>query len=114
VENSLLTFHILNNNYLSKAENDLRLFFKTFNKNLEHKDRKELVVLNNIEFKSIKKQYEYIGREYNGYNQLLYNKINELEHELAKERLEKELIKQNLEMNTRIHELQIKLLKNVS
>ena len=75
----LSIFNIIDVKYTSEAENDLRQFFKNLNKILTIEGRKELVILNSEELKTVKREYKHIGNDYIGSTQGLQDKIKELE-----------------------------------
>ena len=75
----LSIFNIIDVKYTSEAENDLRQFFKNLNKVLNIEGRKELIILNSEELKTVKREYKHIGNDYIGSTQGLQDKIKELE-----------------------------------
>ena len=138
VDISLSLFHMVDNKYMSKAENDVKHLFNVFDKSLNvdsndetlNKKRKEIVVLNDKEYKQITEHYKLIGLKYIGSTQFLQDKVQELQNEIKIINLNKEIevqkltnenemLKREIQTNAKIHELEkrtleleLKLLKN--
>ena len=138
VDISLSLFHMVDNKYISKAETDVKHLFNVFDKSLNvestdetlNKKRKELVVLNDKEYKQITEHYKLIGLKYIGSTQFLQDKVQELQNEIKIINLNKEIeiqkltnenemLKREIQTNIKIHELEkrtleleLKLLKN--
>ena len=138
VDISLSIFHMVDNKYMSKAENDVKHLFNVFDKSLNvdstdetlNKKRKEIVVLNDKEYKQINEHYKLIGLKYIGSTQFLQDKVQELQNEIKIINLNKEIevqkltnenemLKREIQTNAKIHELEkrtleleLKLLKN--
>jgi hypothetical protein len=138
VDISLSLFHMVDNKYMSKAENDVKHLFNVFDKSLNvdstdetlNKKRKEIVVLNDKEYKQINEHYKLIGLKYIGSTQFLQDKVQELQNEIKIINLNKEIevqkltneneiLKREIQTNSKIHELEkktleleLKLLKN--
>jgi len=138
VDISLSIFHMVDNKYMSKAENDVKHLFNVFDKSLNvdssnetlNKKRKELVVLNDKEYKQINEHYKLIGLKYIGSTQFLQDKVQELQNEIKIINLNKEIevqkltnenemLKKEIQTSIKIHELEkrtleleLKLLKN--
>lgn len=128
---SLSLFHMVDNKYMSKAENDVKHLFNVFDKSLNidstdetlNKKRKEIVVLNDKEYKQITEHYKLIGLKYIGSTQFLQDKVQELQNEIKIINLNKqieiqkltnenEMLKREIQTNNKIYELELKLLKN--
>jgi len=117
------TFQMIDIKYTSDAENDLRQFFKNFNKKLNVDGRKELVVLNNNELKTVKREYKLIGTDYAGATLDLQNKIRELENKINEqnnhilnmkaqyeiESLKKEMLIKELEAQVKYKNLELEI-----
>ena len=138
VDISLSLFHMVDNKYMSKAENDVKHLFNVFDKSLNvdstdetlNKKRKEIVVLNDKEYKQINEHYKLIGLKYIGSTQFLQDKVQELQNEIKIINLNKEIevqkltnenemLKKEIQTSIKIHELEkrtleleLKLLKN--
>ena len=138
VDISLSLFHMVDNKYMSKAENEVKHLFNVFDKSLNvdssnetlNKKRKELVVLNDKEYKQINEHYKLIGLKYIGSTQFLQDKVQELQNEIKIINLNKEIeiqkltnenemLKKDIQTSIKIHELEkrtleleLKLLKN--
>lgn len=93
----LTTFHMIDPQYTSKAENDVRQLMKFKHSNLTISGRKELVALSEEDFSYVKKEYGNIGLRYAGATAGLRAEIVELEKKLEKEIADKELQKQRYE-----------------
>ena len=130
VDISLSIFHMVDTKYISKAENDVKHLFNVFDKSLNvestdetlNKKRKELVVLNDKEYKQITEHYKLIGIKYIGSTQYLQDKIQELQNEIKIINLNKELeiqkltnenemLKREIQTNNKIHDLEKKTLE---
>lgn len=111
----LVKFTMIEQKYKIEAEQDLRQFFKNFNKRLiiktdknekkdegvNDKNRYELVILNKEELETIYKYYKLMKNEYAGSTTELQNKIEKMKHEIElKTEINKneiELMKRNIE-----------------
>lgn len=82
VKMNLSTFHIIDPLYTSDAEGDLRDECNAYEVNLKVDGYKELIVLNDTQFKHIKKNYWRIGREYAGHTAELQEQIAKLREEI--------------------------------
>ena len=82
VKMNLSTFHIIDPVYTSDAEGDLRDECNAYEVNLKVDGYKELIVLNDTQFKHIKKNYWRIGREYAGHTAELQEQIAKLREEI--------------------------------
>ncbi len=80
---NLATYHIIDLKYVSEAEDDLRQFFKNFKKTITTDGHKELVVLDSMELRSVKREYKMIGIDYAGATQGLQNQIEELKEKIT-------------------------------
>ena len=78
----LSTFVMIDTKYTCEAEGQLRRFFTNFDKRLDVKNRKELIVLNDDELISVKREFKLIGIEYTGATEELQRKLQELKDEL--------------------------------
>ena len=68
---------------ISKAENDIKGYFEDIDAEIEYKNYKELVVLNNIKINdSIKKQYKNIQNMYVGHSKDLIMKMERIENKM--------------------------------
>jgi len=94
---SVSLFHMIDTEYTSEAEDDLRQFFKNMNKTLDIEGRKELVVLNTKELETVKKEFRHIGNDYAGNTQELQKQIQDLTTKLEKQELQHKLEKQELQ-----------------
>lgn len=145
---TLSIFHMIDVKYISKAENDIKHLFDVFDKSLQvnsneqslMKKRKELVILNDKEYKQITEHYKLIGLKYIGSTQYLQDKVQELqneikiinlnkeievqklsnenemlkkeiENEISKREIENEMLKREIENNKKIYELEKKTLE---
>lgn len=93
----LTTFHMIDPQYTSKAENDVRQLIKFQHLNLTISGRKELVAMSEEDVAYIKKEYGNIGLRYAGATAELRAEIRELEKKLEKEIADKELQKERYE-----------------
>lgn len=130
VDISLSLFQMVDNKYMSKAENEVKHLFNVFDKSLNvenidetlNKKRKELVVLNDKEYKQINEHYKLIGLKYIGSTQFLQDKVQELQNEIKIINLNKELeiqkltneneiLKKDIQTSIKIHELEKRALE---
>ena len=93
----LTTFHMIDPQYTSKAESDVRQLIKFQHLNLTISGRKELVAMSEEDVAYIKKEYGNIGLRYAGATAELRAEIRELEKKLEKEIADKELQKERYE-----------------
>ena len=100
---SVSLFHIIDTKYTSEAEDDLRQFFKNMNKTLttQNQNRKELVILNNKELETVKKEFKHIGNDYAGNTQDLQKQIQDLNSKMEKQELQHRLEIQELRHTTK-------------
>ena len=124
VKLDVVCFNIVDSKYTSEAENEIRDFFKAFNKPLEVNGRRELVSLNKMELDETHKKFIVTGQKYAGSTvgyenriKLLENTINNLQHEikikdmefkleLFQEKTEKEKLQTLVETNVKIYTLE--------
>ena len=124
VKLDVVCFNIVDSKYTSEAENEIRDFFKAFNKPLEVNGRRELVSLNKMELDETRKKFIVTGQKYAGSTvgyenriKLLENTINNLQHEikikdmefkleLFQEKTEKEKLQTLVETNVKIYTLE--------
>lgn len=124
VKLDVVCFNIVDSKYTSEAENEIRDFFKAFNKPLEVNGRRELVSLNKMELDETRKKFIVTGQKYAGSTvgyenriKLLENTINNLQHEmkikdmefkleLFQEKTEKEKLQTLVETNARVYTLE--------
>jgi hypothetical protein len=112
---SVTVFHIIDTQYTSQAEGDLRQFFKNMNKTLfvenQQQTRKELVVLSTKELETVKKEFRHIGNDYAGNTQELQKQIQDLNTKMEKQELQHKLEKQELQHKIKdmenTHEIEI-------
>ena len=95
----LMLFSVIDPKYITDAENSLKKFFE--NNIINYENKEELIVLNNVTYKSTTQHYKLIKNSYIGCYMEMQNKIDELErrlknlqneYDLSKEKLGNELI----------------------
>jgi hypothetical protein len=82
VQLGLMNFSYIDPKFLSQAEGDLKEYFKSIEIPIEYESYQELVAINPKNEKFIKKQYDYIGTEYQGAITELIIQIEKLKLEL--------------------------------
>jgi hypothetical protein len=127
VELKLSVFHMVDTKYTFEAEGQIRLFCKSFKKNLKTDGYNELIVLDHEEHDMVKNYYGTIGSKYAGATAelqkevlVLKDQIRELEHknDIQREQMEKKMmekdymlerVKTQLETTVTIYELKLQL-----
>lgn len=109
----LKIYSYIDSNYASKAEKQIKNYFKGANKSIKYKDFDELVVLDKDFMKNTEEQYSLISSNYVGTQHELILKIKELEHQYKMEikELEYELLEKQNELNESIKDNEILKLK---
>ena len=76
----LMLFSVIDPKYITDAENSLKKFFE--NNIINYENKEELIVLDNITYKSTIQHYKLIKNSYIGCYMEMQNKIDELERRL--------------------------------
>jgi hypothetical protein len=108
----LKIYSYIDSNYASKAEKQIKNYFKGANKSIKYKDFDELVVLDKDFMKNTEEQYSLISSNYVGTQHELILKIKELEYELLEKQNElNESIKDNEILKLKLEILEMKISK---
>ncbi|AEQ33027.1 hypothetical protein [Megavirus chiliensis] len=116
----LTIFNFIDVQYMSQAETDLKLYMKDTDLKFNHKKYIELAIIPKSMLKSVKKQYDLIGKSYIGHIKELTDKIKDKDNEIKlikkdcdimKINHENELLKKDLEMMKMENKLLNKKLK---
>lgn len=109
----LKIYSYIDSNYASKAEKQIKNFFKGANKCIKYKDFDELVIIDNKFMKNTIEQYSLISSNYIGTQHDLILKINELEyhHKMEIKDLEYKLLEKQNDLNESIKDNEILKLK---
>lgn len=89
-------FHTIDPKYKFEAEGDLRAFYDMLGKKLVVDGYNELVVLNDMELKQMKSQYQMIGGKYAGITAGLNTRIHKLETELQLSEMRCQMLMEHL------------------
>nr|WBF71201.1 hypothetical protein [Megavirus caiporensis] len=116
----LTIFNFIDVQYMSQAETDLKLYMKDTDLKFNHSKYIELAIVPKSMLKSVKKQYDLIGKSYIGHIKELTDKIKDKDNEIKlikkdcdimKINHENELLKKDLEMMKMENKLLNKKLK---
>ncbi|AGD91962.1 hypothetical protein LBA_00040 [Megavirus lba] len=116
----LTIFNFIDVQYMSQAETDLKLYMKDTDLKFNHNKYIELAIIPKSMLKSVKKQYDLIGKSYIGHIKELTDKIKDKDNEIKlikkdcdimKINHENELLKKDLEMMKMENKLLNKKLK---
>ena len=102
VKISVIAYQYIDNNDMSNAESEIRIFCKTFELKLNVNKYNELIVLNNEQLTQVKTQYKYVGKEFGGTLKEMIlnydNYVKKTECEILKNNHKIELLQQELIM----------------
>jgi len=91
VKIELVCYNYIYPRYLSHVESYLKELLYGFGLTLKHEKYEELLILDRNQYLTVKKQYERVGRKYNGYRMGLINKIKNLENEIKLMKIQHEI-----------------------
>jgi hypothetical protein len=80
IDLKLVQYSMIDKQFLTKAEKDIKNEYQ--DNIIEYENMTEIIILNDDEFKKIKKSYEILGYKYSGSNQELHKEIEKLKHEM--------------------------------
>lgn len=110
----LATFAPIDPTFLSEAEGELRNFFNLLDMKLHTIGRNELVVVSEKQLKVVENQYRLIAHSYSSKVDELLTRVSTLENELRYKTLELDKAIEIMSLQARIHELELKVSKNIA
>lgn len=108
----LTMFNFIDIQYLSQAESDLKLYMKDTGLKFNHNKYYELAIVSKSMFKSVKKQYDLIGKSYIGHIKELTDKIKEKDNEINLIKKDYDIMKMNHENELLKKDLEIMKMEN--
>ncbi|AKI80590.1 hypothetical protein QJ850_gp109 [Acanthamoeba polyphaga mimivirus] len=117
----LTIFNFIDVQYISQAETDLKLYMKDTNLKFTHNKYTELAIVPKSMLKSVKKQYDLIGKSYIGHIKELTDKIKDKDNEIKLIKKDFDIVKKDCDIMKINHEnellkkdLEIMKMKNKS
>nr|AEX63353.1 hypothetical protein mv_R1151 [Moumouvirus Monve] len=108
----LTMFNFIDIQYLSQAESDLKLYMKDTGLKFNHNKYYELAIISKSMLKSVKKQYDLIGKSYIGHIKELTDKIKEKDNEIKLIKKDYDIMKMNHENELLKKDLEIMKMQN--
>ncbi|AGC02433.1 hypothetical protein H012_gp015 [Acanthamoeba polyphaga moumouvirus] len=108
----LTMFNFIDIQYLSQAESDLKLYMKDTGLKFNHNKYYELAIVSKSMLKSVKKQYDLIGKSYIGHIKELTDKIKEKDNEINLIKKDYDIMKMNHENELLKKDLEIMKMEN--
>lgn len=110
----LTVFNFIDVQYMSQAETDLKLYMKDTSLKFTHNKYTELAIIPKSMLKSVKKQYDLIGKSYIGHIKELTDKIKDKDNEIKLIKKDCDIMKINHENELLKKDLELMKMKNKS